>query len=107
MTVRTGLGSVEFGAAARGFCGGAAGVPCAGATGAGSTTRGADGLPSSLSTTGSSCRRTSCSLLAALASRSISLLDCGSIAVVGTILVGVVLSALITGGGSFAPGWEM
>src|SRR3954466_1381096 len=60
---------------------------------AGSAGRGAE------SATGSSCLETSCSL-SAVASRSCTaLLDCGSPAVAGTILVGVELSAAMTGGG--------
>ena len=51
------------------------------------------------SATGSSCLETSCSF-SAVASRSwTALLDCGSPAVAGTILVGVELSAAMTGGG--------
>ena len=62
-------------------------------TGAGGAARGAE------SATGSSCLETSCSF-SAVASRSwTALLDCGSPAVAGTILVGVELSAAMTGGG--------
>ena len=61
--------------------------------GAGGAARGAE------SATGSSCLETSCSF-SAVASRSwTALLDCGSPAVAGTILVGVEVSAAMTGGG--------
>jgi hypothetical protein len=77
---------------------------CAGVgeTGAGSTTRGVLWVPSSLSATGSSCFEMICSL-PAVATRSWMALP-GSPAVAGTILVGVELSAVITGGGSEAVG---
>src|SRR4051812_532280 len=61
--------------------------------GAGGTARGAE------SATGSSCLETSCSFSAVASLSWTALLDCGSPAVAGTILVGVELSAAMTGGG--------
>jgi hypothetical protein len=71
----------------------AASPACPGETEPADVPRGAE------SATGSSCLETSCSF-STVASRScIALFDCGSPAVAGTILVGVELSAAMTGGG--------
>src|SRR4051812_11017760 len=88
VTVRTFLGSdPPAGCATDPVCAGAT------AAAAGSAGRGAE------SATGSSCLETSCSLSAGASRSCTALLDCGSPAVAGTILVGVELSAAMTGGG--------
>src|SRR5262249_54606081 len=86
-TVRIFLGSVDVLA------------PCPGVTGAGSTTRGAAWVPRSLSATGCSCFEPICSLSAFADRACATLTDCGSLALAGTIFVGVELSAVMTGGG--------
>jgi hypothetical protein len=96
VTVRTFFGSLEPLAAPDGCA-----ADPAWPDGAGSAGRGAAACaPRSLSVTGSSCLDTSCSF-SPVASRSwTDLLDCGSPAVAGMILVGLELSAVMTGGGS-------
>src|SRR5262249_33543970 len=74
-------------------------APCPGATGAGSTTRGAAWVPRSLSATGSSCSHSFCSLWAFAAGSGALLIVCGPPPLAGTIFVGVELSAVMTGGG--------
>src|SRR5262245_240375 len=94
VTVRTFLGSLDAVAAPAGAALGAGG---------GAATRGAGWGADSFSATGSSCFDTSCSLPAFTTRSGAALPDCGSPAVAGTILVGVELSAVMTGGGCVEP----
>src|SRR5262245_23038909 len=96
VTVRTFLGSLDAVAAPAGGCGAALGA----GAGGGAATRGAGWGAGSFSATGSSCFDTNCSLPAFTTT---ALPDCGSPAVAGTILVGVELSAVMTGGGCVEP----
>src|SRR5262245_28642289 len=95
VTVRTFLGSLDAVAAPAGGCGAALRVGAAGAA-----TRGAGWGAGSFSATGSSCFDTNCSLPAFTGA---ALPDCASPAGAGTILVGVELSAVMTGGGCVEP----